>query len=183
VQGSDKELGRLLAELQEGMVKALFIHGVNPVFDLPDGEALAGVLRKVPLVVSFAQRMDETAALTRYVLPDQHYLESWSDAEPLSGLVSVSQPTIHPLGDARSLLETIATWNGKPKPAYDILREHSKNIVILGGGVGGLVVANELRRTLRSEHHVTVIEKNGQHAFAPSFLWLTTGDRRPHPRR
>ncbi len=126
VQGSDKELGALLAELRDGKIKALFIYGVNPAFDLPDGEALAGVLRKVPLLVSFAQRTDETATLARYVLPEQHYLESWSDAEPVSGLVSVSQPTVHPLGDTRSLLETITTWNGKPKPAYDLVREHWK---------------------------------------------------------
>ncbi len=125
-QGSDKELGGLLAELQDGKIKALFVHGVNPVFDLPGGDSLAGALLKVPLLVSFAQRLDETAALARYVLPEQHYLESWNDAEPVSGLVSVSQPTIHPLGDARSLVETIATWNGNPKPSYDLLREHWK---------------------------------------------------------
>jgi sulfide:quinone oxidoreductase len=56
---------------------------------------------------------------------------------------------------------------------------NSKNIVILGGGVGGLVAANELRRRLAPEHRITVVDKNGQHAFAPSFLWLMTGDRRP----
>ncbi len=125
-QGNDRELGELLAELLDGKVKALFVYGVNPAFDLPGGDGLAGALRKVPLLVSFAQRVDETAALARYVLPAQHYLESWSDAEPVSGLVSISQPTIHPLGEARSLVETIATWNGKPKPAYDLLREHWK---------------------------------------------------------
>ncbi len=125
-QGSDRELGGLLAELQDGKVKALFVYGVNPAFDLPGGDGLAGALRKVPLLVSFAQRVDETAALARYVLPEQNYLESWNDAEPVSGLVSVSQPTIHPLGDARSLVETIATWNGKTKPIYDLLREHWK---------------------------------------------------------
>jgi sulfide:quinone oxidoreductase len=54
-----------------------------------------------------------------------------------------------------------------------------KTIVILGGGVGGLVVANELRRILPREGRVVLIEKNRQHAFAPSFLWLMTGDRRP----
>ena len=125
-QGSDRELGGLLAELQDGTVKALFVSGVNPVFDLPGGDSLAGALRKVPLLVSFQQRVDETALLARYVVPEKHYLESWNDAEPVSGLISVSQPTIHPLGDARSLVETIATWNGKPKPAYDLLREHWK---------------------------------------------------------
>ena len=55
----------------------------------------------------------------------------------------------------------------------------SKTIVILGGGVGGLVAANELRRHLPHEHRIALVEKNPQHAFAPSFLWLMTGDRRP----
>jgi sulfide:quinone oxidoreductase len=55
----------------------------------------------------------------------------------------------------------------------------AKTIVILGGGVGGLVVANELRRLVHPEHRIVLIEKNRQHAFAPSFLWLMTGDRRP----
>ena len=54
-----------------------------------------------------------------------------------------------------------------------------KTILILGGGVGGLVAANELRRLLPAEHRVVLVEKNARHAFAPSFLWLMTGDRRP----
>lgn len=56
---------------------------------------------------------------------------------------------------------------------------NSKTVVILGGGVGGLVVGNELRRLLAREHRIVLVEKNSQHAFAPSFLWLMTGDRKP----
>jgi len=56
---------------------------------------------------------------------------------------------------------------------------NEKTIVVLGGGVGGLVAANELRRRLHSTHRVVLIEKNPVHAFAPSFLWLMTGDRKP----
>jgi sulfide:quinone oxidoreductase len=52
-------------------------------------------------------------------------------------------------------------------------------IVVLGGGVGGLVAANELRRLLPSRHRIVLIEKNPVHAFAPSFLWVMTGDRKP----
>ncbi|HRJ58763.1 MAG TPA: FAD/NAD(P)-binding oxidoreductase [Anaerolineales bacterium] len=54
-----------------------------------------------------------------------------------------------------------------------------KKILILGGGIGGLMAANELRRLLPAEHHIILIEKNSQHSFAPSFLWLMTGERRP----
>jgi sulfide:quinone oxidoreductase len=55
----------------------------------------------------------------------------------------------------------------------------AKTILILGGGVGGQVVANRLRRLLPHEHRVIVIDRNLRHAFAPSFLWVMTGDRRP----
>lgn len=52
-----------------------------------------------------------------------------------------------------------------------------KKIVILGGGVGGIVAANELRRLLPQKHRITVIERNAIHAFAPSFLWVMSGTR------
>ena len=55
----------------------------------------------------------------------------------------------------------------------------SKTIVILGGGVGGIVAANQLRKYLDSNHRIILIERNAEHAFSPSFLWLMTGVRRP----
>jgi len=54
-----------------------------------------------------------------------------------------------------------------------------QTIVILGGGVGGLVAANELRRLLPPHHRVVLVEKDLRHAFAPSLLWVMVGDRRP----
>ena len=48
-----------------------------------------------------------------------------------------------------------------------------------GRRVGGIVAANHMRRRLTSEHRVVLVERNAEHAFALSFLWLMTGDRRP----
>lgn len=127
VEGNDRELERLVTELEDGRIRALFVYGVNPAFDLPGGDALAGALRKVPLLVSFSQRLDETAELASYVLPERHFLESWGDAEAISGVVSIFQPTVHPLGETRSLVETLAAWNqktpGTAKPGYELLRD------------------------------------------------------------
>ncbi len=53
-----------------------------------------------------------------------------------------------------------------------------KTIVILGGGVGGIVTANELSNRLSMEHRIILIEKNKEHTFAPSYLWLMNGDRK-----
>ena len=56
---------------------------------------------------------------------------------------------------------------------------NTKTIIVLGAGVGGLVAANELRRKLPSRHKIILIERNSEHRFAPSFLWLMTGGRKP----
>jgi sulfide:quinone oxidoreductase len=52
-----------------------------------------------------------------------------------------------------------------------------QTVLILGGGVGGLVAANELRKALPVEHRVVLVERETSFVFAPSFLWLMTGDR------
>ena len=122
-QGNDRDLEALLTEVNRGKVAALFIHGVNPAYDLPAGEALAGVLQGVPLVVSFASRPDESSALARFVTPEPHALESWDDSEPVHGLLSLTQPVIRPFFQTRPLVESLAAWSGVPRSAYDLLRE------------------------------------------------------------
>lgn len=54
-----------------------------------------------------------------------------------------------------------------------------KTVLILGGGMGGLVAAGELRKRLGREHRVVIVEKSLRHVFAPSLLWVMTGGRRP----
>jgi molybdopterin-containing oxidoreductase family iron-sulfur binding subunit len=123
-EDNDRELEQLLQELHEGKIAALFIYQSNPVHDLPFGERIAADLKHVPLVVSLAPRLDETARLAHFVCPDHHYLETWNDAEPVNGLVSLTQPAITPLANTRSILESLAAWTGKPRTAYDLLRAH-----------------------------------------------------------
>ena len=42
------------------------------------------------------------------------------DAEPISGIVCLAQPTLEPLGDTRSVVESFARWSGRQESAYDI---------------------------------------------------------------
>jgi len=51
-----------------------------------------------------------------------------------------------------------------------------KTILILGGGTGGLVVANKLRKALSKDNDVVLLDKEKNHLF-PSLLWLMVGWR------
>jgi sulfide:quinone oxidoreductase len=54
-----------------------------------------------------------------------------------------------------------------------------KTVVVLGGGVGGVVTARELRKRLPPRHRVVLVDREREHLFAPSLLWLMVGLRRP----
>lgn len=55
-----------------------------------------------------------------------------------------------------------------------------KRILILGGGAGGVVAANNLIKKLsREEAEITLIDKSGYHVFQPSQLWVMMGQREP----
>ncbi|MEX1126483.1 MAG: FAD/NAD(P)-binding oxidoreductase [Acidimicrobiia bacterium] len=53
----------------------------------------------------------------------------------------------------------------------------AKTVVILGGGVGGVVAATTLRKNLPQPHRVLLVDRERHHLFAPSLLWLMTGQR------
>jgi molybdopterin-containing oxidoreductase family iron-sulfur binding subunit len=81
-------------------------------------------------VVSVAERVDETASLAHFVCPDHHYLESWNDAEPAAGVLSLTQPAIQPLTDTRALSESLSAWGTEPpQTALDLLRAHWERAV------------------------------------------------------
>ena len=54
----------------------------------------------------------------------------------------------------------------------------TRTVVVLGGGIGGVVAARQLRRRLDGDDRVVLIERDLQLRFAPSLLWVLSGARR-----
>lgn len=50
-------------------------------------------------------------------------------------------------------------------------------VVVLGGGLGGVVAANRLRKRLSREHTVTLVERQPLVSFPPAFLRVMDGRR------
>ncbi|ABS27004.1 NAD(P)/FAD-dependent oxidoreductase [Anaeromyxobacter sp. Fw109-5] len=53
------------------------------------------------------------------------------------------------------------------------------SVVILGGGVGGSVVATELRKLLPAEHRIALVERADHFVLGASLLRVIVGERRP----
>jgi molybdopterin-containing oxidoreductase family iron-sulfur binding subunit len=110
--GVDADFVRLVEDMNAGIVNTLLVYGANPAYTWFDAEKFKAGLKKVRTTVSFASKMDETAELCKFVLPDHHYLESWGDAEAKTGHFSFIQPTIYPLFKTRQWQDSLLKWSG-----------------------------------------------------------------------
>lgn len=125
----------LIDEMKAGSVDMLLIQGVNPVYQLPVRLEFAEASTKVPLVISFNDRIDETAALCDYVCPTPHALESWGDAEPQKSIHSLQQPAISPLFDTRAFQDSLMVWAKADTTWYDYLRGYWQKKIFAVSGV------------------------------------------------
>lgn len=87
----ESEFENFVNELNSGAVQGVIFINSNPVYSYYNSAKLVEGLKKAKLVVSTADQKDETSDLANYVCPDNHYLESWADAEPKAGLFSFTQ--------------------------------------------------------------------------------------------
>jgi len=128
-QGVDSEMETLVLEMEKGNIDALIINNVNPVYDYPNAERFKRGLKNLKLSISLASTLDETAALVNYVCPDNHFLESWNDAEPKKGFFSLAQPTINKLYDTRASQESLLKWIGEEVDFHDYIEQYWKEYI------------------------------------------------------
>lgn len=111
--GKFSNMAKLIKDMKEGEVDALFIYKSNPIYHLPNSLGFADAARKVGLVVSFNDRADESTVVSHYICPDNHPLENWGDAQPQKNLYSLVQPTIRPIYNTRAFQDSLLVFNKK----------------------------------------------------------------------
>ncbi len=120
-------LRELVADMNAGKVDVLLILSGNPVYSAPADLQFADAMKKVQLRAQLSLYNDETSELCHWLIPEAHYLESWSDARGYDGTASIVQPLIAPLYGGKSAHEVMATLTDRPeRSAYDIVRDHWK---------------------------------------------------------
>ena len=108
---SANEMQDFIKKMADGKFKVLFVHGMNPVFELPVSMGFKNALKGVEQVISFATFPDETAVEADYVFPDHHGLESCGYQRVVTGtnqpVLSGAQPVVSPFYDTRATVDVL----------------------------------------------------------------------------
>ena len=123
-QGRDAQVKQVFMDIKDGKAGAVIFYHANPVYSCAKGDEKAKLIEKTPLSISLTDKLDETAKHVQYTLPDNNFLESWSDAEPVTGHYSLGQPTIQKLWDTRQAQESFMKWAGVSGSYYDYLKSN-----------------------------------------------------------
>lgn len=131
-QSSVREAAERMAA---GKVGIAFVRGANPAHTMPGAVKFAEAFAKVPFKVSFSSYPDATTSLADLVLPDNHSLESWGDAEPEKGTLALQQPVMDPVFNTRATADVlIAAAKGDPAMASKMPVDYR---AFIAGRIGG----------------------------------------------
>ena len=128
--------------LAGGTVALAFVRGANPAFSTPGGLKFSDAFQKAAFKVSFSSYPDETTALCDLILPDHHAYESWGDAEPFKGTISLQQPVMDPVFNTRATADVlIALAKRDPSMAARVPADYRTWISARVGGDAALTAA------------------------------------------
>ncbi|RJP46607.1 MAG: hypothetical protein C4583_18700, partial [Anaerolineaceae bacterium] len=136
---SAQEMADFVKKLDSGAVKVLFIHGVNPAFELPKSFGFADALKKVETVISFATFPDETALMADYIFPDHQGLESFGYQRAATGaeasVLSGMQPVVSPFHNTKATADVLLAAANLPyADEFAFIQSKLQQFVPLEGG-------------------------------------------------
>jgi Fe-S-cluster-containing dehydrogenase component len=128
----DSDMDQLIDEMNAGSVGGLLMWNCNPVYDYHNPEAFISGMKKMKVTVCMNNIRSESESYFRYILPGNHYLESWDDAEAKTGLYSLSQPSIRNIFDTRQPQDSLLKWLSNEMDYYTYLKEFWVTRIING---------------------------------------------------
>lgn len=119
---SNDDLEAVIQDVLDGKVGAIITNDYNLAYHHPKSIEILNS-NKIDLKVSISQYLDETASMMDFVIPKSHYLESWGDFNPYTGIYTLQQPTISPIFQTRQSEEILLSWSGIKDSYYNYLKE------------------------------------------------------------
>lgn len=135
-----------LSELNDKLgsgIDTVWVLGDNPVYGATGDIDLKASLSDLQDVVYFAEFDDETAAVSNWVVPLAHPLESWGDVLAVDGSYGVCQPQILPLLNGKTSPEILSLLLGKTAEGEQLVKATA-------AAIGGEMSSRTWRETLHN---------------------------------
>lgn len=107
---SISDFENLIQSIEQNKVKVIIHFDTNPVYHFSNDFNYKEKIKNVPLVITFSQEENETCAVSNYILPINHDLESWGDFQVRTNIYSTQQPVIAPLYNTRQKEAILLNW-------------------------------------------------------------------------
>jgi Fe-S-cluster-containing dehydrogenase component/anaerobic selenocysteine-containing dehydrogenase len=122
-------LEALVRAIDAGDVAALVIVGGDPAYTASADLELARRIRSVPSTAYVGLYENETARLCRWVVPEAHFLEAWSDARAFDGTASIAQPLMRPLAEGKTVGQVLAGLAGATgATSRELVEQHWRSV-------------------------------------------------------
>jgi formate dehydrogenase alpha subunit len=124
--GGGADCAGILAGIEQGEIKALYLAGCNPLVEFPENGRWRTALSKLELLVVQGVLASELTALAGVVLPGAAVTEKGGTVLALDGRLNELRKAVDPPGEARPDLTIFAALftalSGKPAPGEAALR-------------------------------------------------------------
>ena len=125
--GVNSIFNKFLDDVEANKIGALIINDLNIIYNFPD---LKNNLNNVKLKVQITDSRNETSNYMDFTCPKSHFLESWGDAKPYTGIYTIQQPTINPLFNSRESEQILLKWIGINDSYYNYLKSFYKSMAL-----------------------------------------------------
>lgn len=112
-ESNNKSFDHFINDLNYGHIGAVLIYQTDPLYSLPINKSLElekGLKNKTDLNISFSIKENKTSNIMDVWAPTNHWLESWGDTNPITGMYTLMQPTIQPIFNTRQFQDSILIW-------------------------------------------------------------------------
>ncbi len=114
-QANNNTFNAFINDMNKGTVGMLLNFNTNPVYSSHYGAQFKQGLSKVKHHIAMVTKTNESTEGATAIAPVPHWLETWNDLNPITGVYSLMQPTIVRIYNTRQFEESILNWLGGAK--------------------------------------------------------------------
>ncbi len=109
-QGNNNAFNAFINDMMDNKVGMVINFNTNPAYSSHYSDIFNKGIKKVKHHVAMLMKGNQTSQSANVLAPVPHWLETWNDVNPVTGVYSLVQPTIVPIFNTRQFEDSLLRW-------------------------------------------------------------------------